>query len=230
MIDLVDLWPLLCSKQCLPPAGITSKFLALWILQSIWKARNKFVFEGFSCSPEDSLSMAITLAREWNSNQAQAGSHKATRAQAPPQYPQDATIVRSDAAWSPLGTMAGLGWVLLSPSSQRPFHKRVAVVNSALMAEGLALLEAVKSGTSEHLKMVVLESDSVHLIRSLKTGSCIPELYGVAADILSFASVYDSVVFSWISQERNTQADRLAKFALNVSDNMVVDEAFMASI
>ena len=172
--------------------------------------------------------MAITLAREWDSNQAQAGSHKATRAQAPPQYPQDATIVRSDAAWSPLGTMAGLGWVLLSPSSQRPFHKRVAVVNSALMAEGLALLEAVKSGTSEHLKTVVFESDSAHLILSLKTGSCIPELYGVAADILSFASVYDSVVFSWISQERNTQADRLAKFALNVSDNMVVDEAFIA--
>ncbi|KAF3513280.1 hypothetical protein F2Q69_00009403 [Brassica cretica] len=168
----------------MPPAGITSKFLALWILWSIWKACDKFVFEGFSCSPEDSLSMAITLAREWDSNQAQAGSHKATRAHAPPQYPQDTTI--------------------------RPFHKRVAGVNSALMAEGLALLEAVKSGTSEHLKTVVFESDSAHLIRFLKTGSCIPELYKVAANILYFASVYDSVVFSWI-------------------DNMVVDEAFMAS-
>ncbi|KAH0865148.1 hypothetical protein HID58_082359 [Brassica napus] len=98
------------------------------------------------------------------------------------------------------------------------------------MADGLALLETVKSATFEHLKTVVFESDSAHLIRSLKTGSCIPELYGVAADILSFAFVYDSVVFSWISRERNTQADRLAKFALNVSDNMVVDEAFMASI
>ncbi|XP_013601676.1 PREDICTED: uncharacterized protein LOC106309158 [Brassica oleracea var. oleracea] len=136
--------------------------------------------------------------------------------------------------------MAGLGWVLLSPSSQRPFHKlspssqrsfhkRVAGVNSALMAEDLALLEAVKSGISEHLKTVVFESDSAHLIRSLKTDSCIPELYGVAANILSFASVYDYVVFSWIFRERNIEADRLAKFALNVSDNMVVDEAFMAS-
>ncbi|KAG5378022.1 hypothetical protein IGI04_025864 [Brassica rapa subsp. trilocularis] len=161
--------------------------------------------------------------------QNQDGPHKTTRVQAPPQYPQNATIVRSDAAWSPLGTMAGLGWMLLSPSSQRLFHKRVAGVNSALMAEGLALLEAFKSGTSEQLKTVVFESDSAHLIRFLKTGVCIPELYGVTADILSYASIFDSVVFSWISRERNTQADSLAKFALNVSDNMVVDEAFMAS-
>ncbi|KAF3502468.1 hypothetical protein F2Q69_00045675 [Brassica cretica] len=121
---------------------------------------------------------------------------------------------------------AGMGAPLTLFSAA--FPQTGAGVNSALVAEGLALLEAVKSGTSEHLKTVVFESDSAHLILSLKTGSCIPELYGVAADILSFASVYDSVVFSWISQERNTQADRLAKFALNVSDNMVVDEAFIA--
>lgn len=60
-------------------------------------------------------------------------------------------------------------------------------------------------------------------------GNLIPELYGVIEDILAIVPFFDSASFSWISREQNSLADGLAKSALVVSENLVVDEAFMAS-
>lgn len=68
IIDLLASWPSLCSQKCSPPTGISSGALFPWILWVLWKARNKFVFEGFSATPEDTLSSAIGLAREWSTS------------------------------------------------------------------------------------------------------------------------------------------------------------------
>lgn len=97
------------------------------------------------------------------------------------------------------------------------------------MAEGLAMLEAVRLSAVEEMKTVVFESDSAQLIKTLNSGNIVPELYGVVADILSLVSTFEFVSFSWIPRERNIQADGLAIFALNVVGNVVVDEAVMAS-
>ncbi|KAL0691676.1 hypothetical protein Bca4012_091355 [Brassica carinata] len=97
----------------------------------------------------------------------------------------------------------------------------------ALVAEGLALLEAVQTLAKEERAMVSFESDSEQLIKTINDGNYIPELYGVVADILSYASVFEFVVFVWIPPKENTLADGLAKSVLNVVTTSVVDGAFM---
>ena len=76
--------------------------------------------------------------------------------------------------------------------------------------------------------VVVFESDSAQLIKAVKTEVFVTELYGILADVHSFASAFISVSFSWIPRERNVVADQLAKDALAVSGTMVVGDAFIA--
>ncbi|KAF3580627.1 hypothetical protein DY000_02034857 [Brassica cretica] len=62
-------WTSIRTRTCLPPSGVISETLGIWILWNLWKARNKFVFESHSGTPEDTVSIATVLAREWGSSQ-----------------------------------------------------------------------------------------------------------------------------------------------------------------
>ena len=177
MLDLHLVWPSVCNKKCLPPSEIVSGGLFPWIVWALWKARNRYVFEGFLASPEDTLSSAIVLAREWSddSKPEKQLSNGRKFLELPPTH--GATVVRSDAAWNSDSKTAGMGWALLAQPQTQSFQKVMEFVSSPLMAEGLALREAVATCRRLELKALRFESDSAPLIKSLnsnpRTRSCI---------------------------------------------------------
>ncbi|KAL0685204.1 hypothetical protein Bca4012_052052 [Brassica carinata] len=99
---------------------------------------------------------------------------------------------------------------------------------SPLMAEGLALREAVLSCQHMELRNLRFESDSAQLIKSLTTGDPIAELISVVSDIRNLAAELESISFVWIPRERNVEADRLAKSVLSLYEPVVVEEEFNA--
>ncbi|KAG5391598.1 hypothetical protein IGI04_021561 [Brassica rapa subsp. trilocularis] len=216
-------------NQCLPPTGILTGSLFPWIMWNLWKARNRFVFEGFSATPEDTLSSAIVLAREWNEGHKLENNLKRKHPQAEVVSPVNTAIVRSDAAWAEQRNCAGLGWVLFAEDQIIQFSEQKAFVNSPLIAEGLAVRKAVLTCQRRELKKVRIESDSQTLVKALNSGASGAGLYGIVSDILKMAEAFEYVCFVWIPRERNVMADCLAKTALNVVVPLVVGEAFIAS-
>ncbi|XP_048630385.1 uncharacterized protein LOC125603339 [Brassica napus] len=100
--------------------------------------------------------------------------------------------------------------------------KGLGFTPSALVAEGLALKEAVATCSSHGVKEALFESDSSQLISAINGDNPPLELYGIVEDIHIIASAFDDVVFGWISRERNEEADLLAKNALRLYEQEVV--------
>ena len=88
-------------------------------------------------------------------------------------------------------------------------------VSSSLIAEGLALREALFYCIAKGLRAVKCESDSLQLIRALNEETPISEIYGIIADILNLVVAFDYVSFVWIPRSENKAADALAKQALS---------------
>lgn len=59
LTDLRADWSEVHGQKCLPAPGIIATPLVPWLLWSLWKARNKYVFENFAGNPADTLSQAI---------------------------------------------------------------------------------------------------------------------------------------------------------------------------
>ena len=87
-------------------------------------------------------------------------------------------------------------------------------VNSPLVAEGLALREALQFCIEKDIRQLRCETDSLLLVNALTTGQQVTEIYGILADIGCLSLAFDSISFSWIQRNRNEEADALAKQAL----------------
>ena len=223
LIDLKSVWLNLYGRSCLPPTGIVSGQLAPWILWQIWCARNQLVFEGKTTSAEETMTKAMSMAREWTNSQV-TDKKKSFTTKSPPRIriEENCTVVNTDAAWRATTQDAGLGWTIKTQQREYEFTSYNQCVGSALSAEGLALREALLRCRAMELTRLHCCSDSATLIKAINSEETPPELYEIISDIESICRSFDQISFSWISRGQNNAADKLAKQCL------VEGEVFMA--
>ncbi|KAL0743087.1 hypothetical protein Bca4012_084600 [Brassica carinata] len=172
---------------CLPPTGLVGNFSS-WIFWFLWTSRNKLVFENRHISAGSTISSAITST----------------------------VVCNTDAAWSCESSIAGLGWIynLSDLNKQEALSKCSRNVSSPLMAEALAMREAIISAKHRLLYKVWFQSDSQELIRAINSKSYPMELYGVLSDIELLSSFFVFISFSFIPRAQNMLADSVAKNAM----------------
>lgn len=87
-------------------------------------------------------------------------------------------------------------------------------VSSPLVAEALALREAMAHCRAQGILQLHCQTDSQLLVKALLSKAPTPEIYGVVSDILTLVSSFISVSFEWLPRGMNKVADSLAKQAL----------------
>nr|VDD53092.1 unnamed protein product [Brassica oleracea] len=132
------------------------------------------------------------------------------------------TVVRSDAVWSEQNWNAGLSWVMTTAGEKSIGQRETSFVSSVLVAESLALRDAVLANRRLGVKEVQFEADSAQLIMAITSKMPPMEIYGIVEDITRLSVDFEFVVFGWIPRLRNVEADCIAKQALSMFEQEVV--------
>ena len=108
-------------------------------------------------------------------------------------------MCKSDAAWEEKTLKAGLAWIILDPSNSleargMQVHHNV---NSPLVAEALALREALQSAISMNVTHLRMFSDNQTLIRAINDKLFEKEIYGILKDIEASSSLFVNLSFSY---------------------------------
>nr|VDD36996.1 unnamed protein product [Brassica oleracea] len=163
------------------------------------------------------VSNAVLGAREWELAQGDLRGTVAstTRAELQLPIPSDCSIVNCDASWLSESFSAGLGWLIEEKQSgvTTEFQARAEYVASPLMAEALALREALTTVRQHRCSNVWIRSDNLELIRAINSKAFPMELFGVLKDIEFLSQFLDFICFTHVSRSYNGRVDSLAKSA-----------------
>ncbi|CDY50900.1 BnaCnng19920D [Brassica napus] len=120
LLDLETDWMGLIELTCLPPAGIVATQRAPWLIWSLW-----------------------TAPKDWQNAQCQDEPKKPSQRKIE-DVPHYDTVLQTDAAWTETTGTAGLGWAIKTARETQRFSSSTTFVISPLMAESLAMREAIK--------------------------------------------------------------------------------------
>lgn len=216
MESLRDWLAAFVKSPSLPPVGLVSSPLIPWLLWNLWTARNKLVFEGKLYQEEDIISKSIVDARAWEEVNVKKAQHQKNRTPVS-KNPLNSPSCWCDGAWQESTKAGGMGWIIKNTkgevicrgSSNRPF------VSSALMAEALAMREALRKARDTNLKSLQILLDSQVLVLALSEGWDMNEIAGVLQDIRNLATLFCPISFTFVPQLENLQADALASSCLD---------------
>ncbi|CAF2139012.1 unnamed protein product [Brassica napus] len=110
-----------------------------------------------------------------------------------------------------------MGWIIKTVAGDvlcRGSSNRSHVC-TVLMAEALALREALKKAQELNLQSLQVFSDSQVLVSTLDAGVDLNEIAGVLQDVKNLATLFCPLSFVFISRVEKSQADTLAKSSLS---------------
>uniref|UniRef100_A0A0D2ZR43 Uncharacterized protein n=1 Tax=Brassica oleracea var. oleracea TaxID=109376 RepID=A0A0D2ZR43_BRAOL len=95
-------------------------------------------------------------------------------------------------AWKPGILAAGVAWSFYNTNGEiiTSHSNLISYVNSPLVAEGLAMREAMDHALSLGFNRVIFESDSKQLISTITDGACFSEIHGIASDITLLSNLF----------------------------------------
>lgn len=215
--DVSEGLPWLRKRKALPPTGLGHCSLYPWICWTLWNTRNQKVFNNIHFSEQETILKAIQDATEWQ--QAQEPNLKKTSRIPAPLAPAGGShttiLIHSDAAWSNVLNVAGLGWTLAFPGlPQKKNSALCEFVSSLLMAESLAVRSALCSALNLGAQAVRLNSDCQVLTKAINSKTPLVEIHGPLLDILELVLLFQSFQCCFIPRSSNILADSLAKEAL----------------
>ncbi|RID64856.1 hypothetical protein BRARA_D00096, partial [Brassica rapa] len=201
----------------LPPVGLDAGTLSAWIVWSIWLSRNQLLFQHRSFTLEETITKAVTDAREWtlaqNHTNTASPPTRMINLEPNPNRPNHLSIY-TDAAWNPSTDGAGFGWMIDDPITPSQHSATETFVSSPLMAEALALRQAIIFALNHGIESAVIHSDSQSLIKMIRSNSFVLEIYGILHDIFSLSNAFSFIEFMFIPRAANDRADSVAKQAL----------------
>ncbi|XP_018488218.1 uncharacterized protein LOC108858853 [Raphanus sativus] len=205
------------SWLCLPPSGISGDIFS-WVVWHLWVTRNQLVFEARPASADSTALKALMSARECiQAHEPPIKFLKNTQIRGrPDSIPTGTVACNTDASWRKEASDAGLAWIFdsstaLTASNGCKFQSGVA---STLMAEGLAVREALCHALHVGISKIWLRSDCLSLINAISLVTKPMDLYGVLSDIERLYVSFDFCYFSFVAREENGPADSLSKVYL----------------
>ena len=167
--------------------------------------------------------MHCVLEREWQEAQTHTTKGQHRRNNLNDNNWTGAISLFTDAAWRSQDRTAGCGWISYDPwtGETREGISTELFVASPLMAEALAVREALLQARALHLSNICLKSDDQVLIKALISKQHPVELYGINLDIENISSSFLSISFAYVPRESNSAADALAKSALYHANSML---------
>ncbi|KAL0795686.1 hypothetical protein Bca101_067063 [Brassica carinata] len=155
----------------LPPTGLHFGPLFPWIAWNKWTARNLKNFERRKFNTTKTLMKEISDAREWQNAQTKQLVLQQLQSQPEIYQPnrEDIITIHTDAAWRKETLLAGLAWTFSNETGAIILQGTSTedCVSSALMAEGLAMREALLQAQAHGISNIILKSDAQIIIRAI---------------------------------------------------------------